>query len=150
MIDHRGALEDIFLPAAYPSGLSNAGSTCPLPWRQEFVGLKCAHAKRMTNLEAENARLRSDARQDDPCEGGSTVVNRVLGAMVTPQEGAYGNQDKHTGSAAGCPMAAKVLASEVALLAFSAVFCWLGSPPEANKTLASSRSLRACCRVMEG
>jgi putative transposase len=30
-----------------------------------------------------------------------TVVNLVLGAILTPMEGAYGNQEGHTGSAAG-------------------------------------------------
>lgn len=30
-----------------------------------------------------------------------TVVNLVLGAIVTPMEGAYGNQEGHIGSASG-------------------------------------------------
>jgi transposase len=30
-----------------------------------------------------------------------TVMNLVLGAIVTPMEGAYGNQEGHTGSASG-------------------------------------------------
>ena len=30
-----------------------------------------------------------------------TVVNLVLGAILPPMEGAYGNQERHTGSTAG-------------------------------------------------
>jgi len=53
-------------------------------------------------LERVRARLAELERSDKPIEMG-TVRNLVCGAIVTPTEGAYGDQERHPGPASGRP-----------------------------------------------
>ena len=64
-------------------------------------GLKAEHAGEIEVAGPEFAQSLTDLGLIDEYRSSGTVRNLVCGAIVTPMEGAYGNQERHPGRFAG-------------------------------------------------